>query len=119
MVAITLKNIYDCYEYGKRVANGELDNGTAAKKVAKTGMNEGSAQIYIRCVCSMIRGERYTGTVKTIAVTRFLTNINSDYGFDGLRRALESLRMHLDYQKSYNTLDDLKRIYEEFMDILP
>ena len=119
MAVITLQNIYDCYEYGKRVAEGELDNGTAAKRVARTGMDEGSAQIYIRCVRSMIRGERYTGTVKEMAVARFLTNINTDYGFDGLRRALQSLRMHLDYQKAYNSLSGLEKIYQEFMEVLP
>ena len=119
MAEITLQNIYDCYAYGKRVAEGELDNGTAAKNVARTGMDEGSAQIYIRCVRSMIRGERYTGTVKEIAVSRFLTNIMSDYGFEGLRRALNSLRMHLDYQKAYNTLTGLEKIYQEFLDVLP
>lgn len=119
MAQITLQNIYDCYEYGKRVAEGELYKGIAAKNVAKTGMDEDSAQIYIRCVRSMIRGERYTGTVNEMAVSRFLTNIMNDYGFDGLRRALGSLRMHLDYQKLYNTLTGLEQIYREFMDVLP
>lgn len=119
MAVITLQNIYDCYVYGKKVAEGELDNGTAARKIAQTGMDEKSAQIYIRCVRSMIRGERYTGTVKEIAVSRFLTNIMSDYGFEGLRRALKSVRQHLDYQKYYQSLVGIERIYNEFMDILP
>ena len=119
MAEITLQNIFDCYAYGKRVAEGELEIGTAAMNVARTGMDKGSAQIYLRCVCAMIRGERYTGTVKEIAVTKFLTAILSDYGFDGLRKALEALHLHLEYQKKYQTLSGLKHIYDEFIEVLP
>jgi hypothetical protein len=119
MAEITLQNIHDCYAYGKRVAEGEIDIGTAAMNIARTGMDKGSAQIYLRCVRAMIRGERYTGTVKEIAVSHYLTAIMSDYGFDGLRKALESLRLHLEYQKKYQTLAGLKQIYDEFMDVLP
>lgn len=119
MAKITLQNIYDCYSYGKRVAEGEIEIGTAAMNISRTGMNKGSAQIYLRCVCSMIQGKKFTGTVKEIAVSRFLTNIMSDYGFDGLRKALESLRLHLEYQKRYQELAGLRQIYDEFMDVLP
>ena len=119
MAEITLQNIYDCYYYGKRVAEGQLDNGTAARNVARSGMDEGSARIYIRCVHSMILGQRYTGTVKEMAVSHFLTQITIDYGFDGLRQALYSLRQHLDYQKRYQTLPSLERLYIEFFDVLP
>ena len=39
MASITLQNIYDCYSYGKRVAADELDLGSAAMKIADTGMD--------------------------------------------------------------------------------
>lgn len=119
MAEITLENIYDCYAYGKRVASGEIEIGTAAMNIARTGMDKGSAQIYLRCVRSMIRGERYTGTVNELAVSHFLTAILNDYGFDGLRMALESLRLHLEYQKSYQSLNSLQKLYKEFIDVLP
>ena len=119
MGSITLENIYDCYSYGKRVAAGEPDLGTAAIKIAETGMHLKSAQIYLRCVRSMLRGERYTGTVKELAVSHFLTSIMSDYGFDGLRKALEALRLHLEYQSPYQTLAGLRKIYDEFLEVLP
>ena len=119
MAEITLQNIYDCYAYGKRVADGEIEIGTAAMNIARTGMDRNSAQIYLRCVRSMIRGERYTGTVKEDAVSHFLVEIVSDYGFSGLRKALEALRLHLEYQESYQNLVGLRRIYNEFMDLLP
>lgn len=119
MAEITLQNIYDCYDYGKRVAAEEIEIGTAAMNIARTGMDKGSAQIYLRCVRSMILGEKYTGTVKEIAVSHFLTSIMSDFGLDGLRKALISLRLHLDYQKAYQSLQGLEKIYQEFMEVLP
>lgn len=119
MAEITLQNIHDCYDYGKRVALGDVEIGTAAMNIARTGMDKGSAQIYLRCVRSMIRGERYTGTVNELAVSHFLTEILNDYGFDGLRKALESLRMHLEYQESYQSLYNLKKLYNDFIEVLP
>ena len=118
MAKITTQNIFDCYDYGKRVAEGELSIGTAAMNIAKTGMDKGSAQIYLRCVRSLIAGEKFTGTVNEMAMSRFLTNIFSDYGMEGLRKALKSLRMHLDYQSMYQSLPAIKRVYEEFNEIL-
>lgn len=118
MAKITLENIYDCYAYGKRVAEGELEIGTAAMNIARTGMDKGSAQIYLRCVRSLIKGERFTGTVNEIAMSHFLTNILSDYGMDGLRKALESFKMHLEYQHRYQSLPVMKKMYQEFYDIL-
>ena len=90
-----------------------------AMKIADTGMDLKSAQIYLRCVRSMLRGERYTGTVNELAVSHYLTAIMSDYGFDGLRKALEALRLHLEYQSPYQTLAGLRKIYDEFLDVLP
>lgn len=119
MANITLQNIYDCYSYGKRVAADELDLGSAAMKIADTGMDLKSAQIYLRCVRSMLRGERYTGTVNELAVSHYLTAIMSDYGFGGLRKALEALRLHLEYQSPYQTLAGLRKIYNEFLEVLP
>ena len=118
MAKITTQNIYDCYDYGRRVAEGEISIATAAMNIAKTGMDKGSAQIYLRCVRSLIAGERFTGTVNEMAISRFLTNIFSDYGMEGLRRALASLRMHLDYQNTYQSLPAMNKVYNEFYEIL-
>ena len=118
MAKITTQNIYDCYDYGRQVAEGEISIGTAAMNIAKTGMDKGSAQIYLRCVRSLIVGERFTGTVNEMAISRFLTNIFSDYGMEGLRRALASLRMHLDYQNTYQSLPAMNKVYNEFYEIL-
>lgn len=114
-----IQNYHDCYEYGKRVVDGEIQIGTAARNVAKTGMDIGSAQIYLRCVCAMIKSVRYTGTVKELAASYFLTQIKADYGFDGLRRALQALHLHLEYQNSYQSLSGLQKIYEKFEKVLP
>ena len=118
MAEITIQNYHDCYEYGKRCAEEDLDIGTAAYQLEKTGMDIGSAKMYVRCVKAMLAGERYTSTVKELATSYFLTQIYSEYGAEGLKKALESVRQHLEYQKSYNGLSGIKKIYDEFMDIL-
>ena len=41
MAKIILQNIHDCYAYGKRVAEGEIEIGTAAMNIARTGMDKG------------------------------------------------------------------------------
>ena len=92
MSKITLQNIYECYEYGKKIAENNFDIGTAVKIIAKNGMDIGSSRIYIRCVISMISGERYTGAVNEMAVTHFLTSILTDYGLAVLRKALRQYR---------------------------
>lgn len=119
MATITLQNIYDCYDYGKRIANEEIDIGGATLKLSKTGMNSDSAKIYLRCVRSLIKGERYTGTVNELALSHFLTAITTDFGFAGLAIALSSVKMHLEYQNRYQNLVNIKRIYDEFIEILP
>lgn len=118
MKKISLENICDCYEYGKRISCGELKIGDAAKAVAKNGMDQGSAQIYLRCVRSMLSGKRYTGTVNEFATSYFLTSIMTDFEYDGLQTALEAVRLHLQYQKSYQGLKGIRKIYDEFTETL-
>lgn len=118
MAEITIQNYHDCYEYGKRCAEEGLDISAAALQLERTGMDNGSAKMYVRCVKSMLNGERYTSTVKELATSYFLTQIYAEYGAEGLRKALESVKKHLEYQKSYNSLSGIRKVYREFLDIL-
>lgn len=119
MAEITIQNYHDCYDYGKRVHAGEIELGTAAMNIAKTGMTISSARAYLYCVCAMLDGKVYKSTVKEIATSYFLTAILSDYGMDALRKAVDSVRQHLDYQRRYQTLAGIRKIYEEFSELLP
>ena len=119
MAEITLRNYLDCYAYGKRVYNHELDMGTAAIQISKTGMGIGSARAYLYCVCAMLDGVQYKSTVKENATSYFLTSILADYGMDGLRKALNSVRLHLEYQRRYQNLNSIRMLYQDFWGCLP
>ena len=118
MAQITIQNYHDCYEYGKKVANGIITKKDAAAEISENGMTNASAIYYLNCVTAMLEGKRYTATVKQDAVTYFLTEIYSEFGKIGLQKALNSLKAHLQYQKGNNNLPSLERVYEDFNEII-
>jgi len=118
MTQITIQNYHDCYDLGKKVAEGKMSIGMAMIKMEETGMNKRSAGDYLRCVRAMLLGEKYTSTVKKIATSYFLTEIYSEYGQEGLRKALKAVELHLEYQKGYNNQAAIKEVYNDFMEIL-
>lgn len=119
MATITTQNYHDCYYYGKEVATGDMDKTEAIRTVALTGMDPGSARMYISCVVALITDGHYTATVKQDATSYFLSKIYEEYHFDGLRRALTVFKDHLDYQSDgKNNLPGMLKLYDEFFDIL-
>ena len=107
MASITIQNHHDCYHYGKEMFLGKLARKDAVNALVESGMTERSAVYYLQCVTSMLSGKRYTATVNELATSYFLTQIFSDFGMDGLKSALQSMRDHLDYQKGRNELPGL------------
>ena len=118
MAKILLKNIQDCYSYGKKVVTGNISIGSAASKLAETGMDKGSAQIYIKTVQAMINGEPYKRTISELATRYFLEAITEDYEKEGLRKALNSIKLHLEYQNNHQALPSIRKIYNEFFEKL-
>lgn len=118
MAQITIQNYHECYDYGKKVANGILTKKEAASEISSNGMTSASAIYYLSCVVAMLNGKRYTATVKQDAVTYFLTQIYSEFGKSGLRKALKSLKEHLLYQKGKNNLPSLEKVYEDFYEVI-
>ena len=119
MASITVQNYHDCYTYGKEIHLGNTTRKEAVAFLVQSGMTERSAVYYLQCVTSMLEGKRYTATVKEVATSHFLVQILNDYGMDGLKIALKSMRMHLDYQKGKNELPGMEKLYQDFLDVLP
>ena len=119
MASITIQNFHDCYAYGKELHLGNITKRKAVDALVSSGMSARSAAYYLQCVTAMLEGTRYTATVNELATSHFLVQILSDYGMDGLRKALNSLRLHLDYQKGKNELPGMEKLYQEFVDVLP
>ena len=108
-----------CYAYGKKAyLNPSRDIGEAADAVAKeTGMNRSSALMYIYAAKSMLMGEIYKRAVSTKGARIFLENILSDYGVNGLEKALHSTREHIKYRQSLgHTVDSLIELCDEYED---
>ncbi|MEE1076239.1 MAG: hypothetical protein UHY68_03125 [Acutalibacteraceae bacterium] len=118
MAQITFENYHDCYEYGKKIIEGIITKKNAAEKISKNGMSYASAVYYLNCVTAMIEGRMYTATVKKDAIIYFLNEIYSEFGKNGLKKALNSLKLHLQYQKGKNNLPSLEQVYEDFCNII-
>lgn len=118
MSKITIQNYHDCYEYGKKIVNGEMERKEAINTLYQKGMSERSATYYLQCVKGMMEGKKYTATVNQTATSYFLTEIYSEFGADGLRKALMAVKEHLQYQKGKNNLPSIETLYEEFSEIL-
>ena len=63
-------------------------------------MNRNSAADYFYAFACMLEGRRYTRTNNAFATDYYLTQMQEDYGEDGLRNALAALALHLDYYEA-------------------
>ena len=115
MAKITAEYYKECYKSGKRIVEGSLSIGMANKNIYEMGMSYNSVPHYLRCVRAMLVGERFTATISESALTYFLSQIHEEYGEEGLRKALSSVRQYLEYQKDKNSLPGSRKIYEEFL----
>lgn len=72
----------------------------------ETGMNRNSAFMYIHAVKSMLEGVVFKRAVNTRALKRYFSAIHRDYGEDGLRRAVASVRKNISYRESFHLPSD-------------
>lgn len=118
MAKITIENIYDCYQYGRKIHTGEIEKSEAVKEISSKGMNAGSVKDYLACICAMLDGTVYKSTVNTEATRYFLDGIIRDYGIDRLGPALNAVHQHLEYQRPYQNLNSIRKIYKEYSEYL-
>ena len=118
MGEITAVQYHECYKLAKNVNANNMSIQEATAKLFNMGVSENSALMYLRCARYMLQGKRFTSRVKENAISYNLTMIYSEYGSEGLRKALRSLRMYLDYQKKYTSYPGLENMYKDFMEIL-
>lgn len=111
------KNMIICaYTVAKKVHNGMLGREEGAEKISNdSGMSKGSASDYITIFLAMMEGREYQRTMKIDATRYFLDQIQSDYGMEAHRRALESCKKHVAYYNKLGNgnLSGLQQIIEE------
>lgn len=118
MAEITVEQYHECYKLAKLVNTEKMSIQEATFRLGSLGVSENSAMMYLRCARYMLEGKRFTSRVKELAISHNLTQIYAEYGSEGLKKALRSVRGYLDYQKKYADYPGLEKVYSEFMDIL-
>lgn len=90
-----------CYKYGKEAYQNPGINiwSLAGSAAQETGMNRNSAFMYICAVKNMLGGTVFKRAINTKALRHYLAAICQDYGEDGLRTAITSVRENIAYRQ--------------------
>jgi len=77
-----------------------------------------SASIYINNLSKFRKGEVYKRIISKRDTIYFLSKIKQDYGNNGLLKALNAVKKHIEYLEIQGTGNKkaLKQIYKEFME---
>ena len=80
-------------------------------------MNRNSANFYIQSVIAMMEGRRYEKRTSNKATRILLEKISEDFGKEGLKTALSSLKQHIIYceKDEKKKFEGLRKIYQEFL----
>ena len=102
--SVTYKKMTDdmiemCYRCGKKVSEGESAPELADDIVDETGMNRNSALMYLYAVSGMLKGEIYKRAISAKAMKFFFDRIFNDFGSKGLKNAIQSTKLHIDYRR--------------------
>lgn len=97
-----------CYKKGIEAYNRPDANiWSLADSVSETtGMNRSSAFMYICAVKSMLSGTVFKRAINTRALRRYFQSIYDDYGTEGLRNAISSVRKNISYRESFHLPSD-------------
>ena len=102
-----------CYDYTKRVYLDGLNREDAITEICvETFMDYYSAKRYIGAIIKLIRGERYSAVIKSEFYSLLLDKIQTDFGDEGVMRALNAMKEHI-YQnkRPMNEAQNIVNIY--------
>lgn len=95
-----------CYKYGKRLKKGENAQELADEITEATGMNRNSAIMYLYAVQGMLDGVIYKRSINATAMKRYFDWIYNEYGSQGLKKAIQATRLHVDYRRGCGHMVD-------------
>ena len=106
-----------CYRCGKKVSEGESAPELADDIVDETGMNRNSALMYLYAVSGMLKGEIYKRAISAKALKYFFERISNDFGSRGLKNAIQSTKLHINYRRdcglAVDSIEEICNHYEE------
>ncbi len=106
-----------CYKFGKKAfENSSTHIVKYAKEVAiSTNMNTSSAFMYIYVVKSLLEGNVFKRAINSKALDTYLELISEEYGKNGLTKALNATKQHIEYRKKFNhPIDSIIKIYNKY-----
>lgn len=106
---IDLPVIQTLYDYAEKFYNKEISLKEAQSELQNLGINKNSAVDYLYNYANLIEGKVFTRTMNVLSTRYFLDNIYSKLGQDILRKALQSLSLHIDYYEGITEGKVVKR----------
>ena len=106
-----------CYHYGKNAyLNRSTNLGELADRISsESGMNRSSAFMYICAVKALLEGTVFKRAINAKSIRQYLNSIYQEFGSDGLRKALSSLRLHIEYRiANHIPSESIDEICKEF-----
>lgn len=95
-----------CYKAGKMIGP-EIKAADLADAIAEeTGMNKNSAIMYLYAVNGLLEGKIFKRAISATALEKYLDTIFSEYGSEGLKKAIKATKLHIDYRKQYGITSD-------------
>ena len=94
---LNLKEIEIIYDYADRFYRKEITLSNAVSELQNIGINKNSAVDYLYNFSHLVNGRVFTRTMNLLSTKYFLDRILEKYGSKGLKDALQSLSLHIDY----------------------
>jgi hypothetical protein len=116
MATITSQMVEKSYEIAKKVYKSEFDKNKGASILNQQyRMNQNSALMYISDIICMLDGQGYKRIMAEEDTKYFLTMIEKEFGLDALKKALFSVKQHVEYIHSINKPSNVEKLYKNFM----
>ena len=94
---LNLAEIEIIYDYADRFYRKEITLSNAVSELQNKGINKNSAVDYLYNFSHLVNGRVFTRTMNLLSTKYFLDRILEKYGSIGLKNALQSLSLHIDY----------------------
>lgn len=118
-MAITLEQTKQAYQVSKDYYDGVIKRQEAILHLKNSGMNVGSAAIYLQVYAHLKDGDTFTRTLKAESFDYFLDRLQNDFGNSQLFKALTALKNHIEYYESTHKgkLLLIRELHEKYLKI--
>lgn len=107
------------YEESNKLYKGVIDEDRAIRNIELAGWKEVNARLTFPIFNALMEGKVYKFKMPILQTDIFLRNILNDYGKEGLKVALKSVKGHLEYYYEKNGVrqEGIIRLYEKYSSI--